>query len=126
MAVACILAGLLALVVFFDAVWWIVVPPALLTLPALWDFWRNPSAGVRLDEGQLHWHSGRREARLALPEIDHMRFDTRWDLSVRVTAVLQSKKRLRLPYESLPPHRVFEEALQSRGIRVERHHFTIF
>ena len=80
------------------------------------------------------------ESRLPLPEeaegeeyfltvtrdIDRFRFDTRWDFSVRVSIVLHSGKRIRLPDESLPPHRDLETLLNQAGIRVERHHFTVF
>lgn len=110
----------------FDAALWLMGIVAALTLPALWDVWRDTAAGLELDGDRLSWHSGRRSAALRLNEIDHMRFDTRWDFSVRVSAVLDSNKRVRLPYEALPPHRELEQELQDRGIRVERHHFTIF
>lgn len=117
---------LLAAIIVVDAAWWLMAALALLTLPALWDMWRDPSAGVRLGETRLDWHTGRRSGTLELHEIDHMRFDTRWDFSVRVTAVLAGDKRIRLPYEALPPHRAFEAEFVARGVRVERHHFTIF
>jgi len=105
--------------------WWLMATLALLTLPALWDLWRDPSTGLRLDDTRLEWHSGRRSGTLDLSEIDHMRFDTRWDFSVRVTAMLDNNKRVRLPYEALPPHRALEAAFSARGLRVERHHFSI-
>lgn len=121
-----IYAGLVGLVILVDAAPWIMALLALLTLPALWDVYRNPSAGVRLDDTRLTWHSGRRQGALALSEIDHMRFDTRWDFSVRVSAVLTGKKRVHLPFESLPPHRDFEAAFEARGIAVKRSHFSFF
>lgn len=117
---------LLAAIILVDAAWWLMAALALLTLPALWDLWRDPSAGIRLDDTRLDWHSGRRSGTLELREIDHMRFDTRLDFSVRVTAVLKNDKRIRLPYEALPPHRAFEAGFDARGIAVKRHHFTIF
>jgi hypothetical protein len=121
-----IYATLIGAIILIDAAWWPMAGLALLTLPALWDLWRDPSAGLRLDNDRLDWHSGRRTGSLALHGIDHMRFDTRWDFSVRVTAVLSDNKRIRLPYEVLPPHRSFEKTLSAHGITVERHHFTIF
>jgi len=117
---------LLSAVCLIDAAWWIMFGLALLTLPALWDLYRNPSAGVRLNDDRLNWHSGRRIGELELIEIDHMRFDTRWDFSVRVSAVLNAKKRVHLPFETVPPHREFEAALQARGIEVKRNHFAFF
>jgi hypothetical protein len=125
LVLALIYGLLLAAVVLVDAAVWLMAVLALLTLPALWDLWRNPSAGVRLDATRLEWHSGRRAAWMDLAEIDHMRLDTRWDFSVRATAVPHTGKRVRLPFESLPPHRAFETTLTARGVRVERHHFSI-
>ncbi|WP_170758812.1 hypothetical protein [Ruegeria lacuscaerulensis] len=122
----CIYAALLALVIQFDAAWWLMGLLALATLPALWDVARNTSAGLVLDQGKIRWFSGTREAELSLSEIDHVRFDTRWDLSVRLSLVLKSGKRVRLPDESTPPHRDFEPILQMAGLRVSRHHFTVF
>ena len=126
MILIAIYATLLAAIILIDAAWWLMAALALLTLPALWDLWRDSGAGLRLNDTHLDWHTGRRSGRLDLSEIDHMRFDTRWDFSVRVTAVLKDEKRVRLPYEALPPHRALEAAFVARGLRVERHHFTIF
>jgi hypothetical protein len=119
-------AGLTGLVLVLDAAWWVVGLAVLLTIPALWDLYRDPSAGVRLDDTRLEWHSGRRSASLPLDEIDHMRFDTRWDFSVRVSVVTGAGKRVHLPFEAVPPHRQFETAFESRGIAVKRSHFSFF
>ena len=121
-----IYAVLLAAIILVDAAWWLMSALALLTLPAVWDLWRDPGAGLRLGENRLDWHSGQRSAILELNEIDHMRFDTRWDFSVRVTAELKNGKRIRLPYEALPPHLALEAGFKARGIAVVRHHFTVF
>lgn len=121
-----IYAGLLALVLTFDAAWWLIGLLALGTLPALLDVLRNTSAGLWLDPPTLRWHSGGRSGDIALSDIDFFRFDTRWDFSVRVSLVLKTGKRLRLPDEAMPPHRQLEQALQQAGFRVERHHFTVF
>lgn len=115
-----------AAIVWLDAAWWLMALLALPGLPALWQFHANPSAGLRLSRDSLHWHSGRRHGDLALGEIERMRFDTRWDLSVRVTAIAGDGRRTRLPDESLPPYRTLEAALTARGIAIERHHFTVF
>lgn len=119
-------AALAGAVIVIDAAWWLMAALALPSLPALWELFADPAAGLRLDARALSWHSGRRRAEIALSEIDHMRFDTRWDLSVRVSAVLKTGKRLRLPHESLPPHRVLAAECAARGLRIERHHFTVF
>jgi len=111
---------------WLDAVWWLMALIALATLPALWDILRDTRAGLTISDTALTWYSGRREGQIALAEIAHMRFDTRWDFSVRVTAVLHGNKLVRLPHESVPPHRVLESQLTARGLNVKRHHFTIF
>ncbi|AVO38664.1 hypothetical protein [Pukyongiella litopenaei] len=119
-------AAILAAVVRLDAAPWLMALLGLLTLPALRDFVTNASSGLRIGGGDLHWHSGRRSGQLPLSAIDHVRLDTRWDFSVRATVRLKAGKPVRLPDESLPPHRVFEAELLARGIRVERHHFRVF
>ena len=121
-----IYATLLSAIATIDAAWWLMTLLALLTIPALADLIRNPSAGIRLTPNQITWHTGARIASLGPDEIDHMRFDTRFDLSVRVTACLINAKRIRLPDESLPAHKTLEAELTARGITVERHHFTVF
>ncbi|MFT7595218.1 MAG: hypothetical protein ACI8R4_002546 [Paracoccaceae bacterium] len=115
-----------AAVLLVDAAWWLMAALALPTLPALWDLYADPSAGVQLSQDRLDWHSGRRAAFVELDEVDHMRFDTRWDFSVRVTAMLRDGKRVRLPYDALPPHRAFESALTARNVKVIWHHFVNF
>ncbi len=122
----CVYAALLALVIVFEAAWWLVALLALPTLPALWDVAQNTSAGLSLNESKLKWFTGSREAEIDCADIDYARFDTRWDFSVRVSLVLNSGKRIRLPDESTPHHRDFEQVLQQAGFRVERHHFVAF
>ncbi len=119
-------AALLAMVILFNAAWWLMGLLALFTLPALWDIARDTSAGLTLDQRKIQWFSGTREAEVDLADIDHVRFDTRWDFSVRVSLVMTTGKRVRLPDESTPPHREFEPILEKAGLRVERHHFTAF
>ncbi|RLK08298.1 hypothetical protein [Ruegeria conchae] len=121
-----IYAVLTGLIVLFDAVWWLIGLLALTTLPALRDVLQDTSAGMELSDGNLRWHTGQRRGTLDLSTVDRFRFDTRWDFSVRVSVILKSEKRLRLPDESLPPHKQLEEVLQRAGIAVERHHFRVF
>jgi len=117
--------GLLGAWLILDAAWWIVVFLALFTLPALWDFYTNRPAGLQLSDTRLEWWSGRGRAHMELSEIDHMRFDTRLDFSIRVSAVTPDKQRFRLPYDALPPHKEFEAECRSRGMKTERHHFSL-
>lgn len=123
--VLCIYFALLAAIILVDAAWWLMAIIAVFTLPALWDLYTNRTAGVTLSDTNLHWFSGKRRADVALDEIDHMRFDTRLDFSVRISVVLAGKRCIRLPYEALPPHREFEAAFIARGVKTERHHFTL-
>ena len=125
-AIVAIYAFLLLAVLVFDAVWWLVACLALPTLPALWDLWRNTQSRLSLDQEQISWQSGTIASSVALNQIDYVRFDTRWDFSVRVTFILLDGRKCRLSPQVLPPHRQFEEALQARGLGTVRHHFRIF
>lgn len=125
MTVALIYVALIAAIVLVDAAWWLMATLAMFTLPALWDLYANRSAGVTLTDTDLHWFSGQRQADIKLSEIDHMRFDTRLDFSVRVSAVLLGKRRIRLPYDALPPNLEFEAAFKTRCVKTERHHFSL-
>ena len=97
---ASVYVALLALVVLFDTAWWIAGLLSLATLPALWDLVQNTGAGMHVDQDAISWFTGNRQGEIALRDIDHFRFDTRWDFSVRVSIVLHSGKRIRLPDES--------------------------
>lgn len=104
---------------------WLIAGLGVFTLPALWEIWANPAAGLRMDGDGIHWFTGKRAATLRWAEVDHMRLDTRIDFSVRASAVLLNGRKLRLPYESTPPDKAFEAALHNLGIRTERHHFSL-
>jgi hypothetical protein len=118
-------AALFAALVWLDAAPWIVVFLWAFTLPAVYDLIRNPKAGLHLDAHTLSWFSGRRAGEIDLSEIAHVRLDTRLDFSVRVTAVLVSGRKIRLPFECTPPHQAFEDALVARGVKTQRHHFQL-
>jgi|OM-RGC.v1.025294019 hypothetical protein len=113
--------GLVAL----EMAWGIAAVLGAFTLPALWDLASGRDAGLSLDDGTLNWHSGRYTGTARLDEIDHVRFDTRLDLSVRVTLVMSGGEKTRLPQESCPPHKRLEAELQTLGVRTERHHFSL-
>ena len=125
LVVAAIWATLVLAVLLVDAAPWLMGVIGAFTLPAVCDLASNPAAGFRLDDKGLHWFSGRREAEVGWHEIDHIRLDTRLDFSVRVSVVLHSGRKIRLPYESTPPDKALEASLTARGIRVERHHFSL-
>ena len=70
---------------------------ALFTLPALWDLTTNPIASLSLSPQALVWQRGKDKVTIPLDTIDHIRLDTRLDLSVRATVKLRSGQRLRIP-----------------------------
>ena len=126
LAVVLAVWGLLTLaIVTVDAAPWLMGIVALFTLPALWEIYANPAAGLAMDAQQITWFTGKRTATRHWDGVDHMRLDTRLDVAVRATAVLTSGRKIRLPYEATPPHKAFEAALQGLGIRTERHHFSL-
>lgn len=118
-------AALAAAWFWLDASSWLMGLLALFTLPALYELITDPASGLDLDNTTLSWFTGSRNAEVALDRVDHIRFDTRLDMSVRVTVVLNTGRKVKLPYEATPPHRAFEAALTERGIATQRHHFTL-
>ncbi len=124
--VLAVLALLLAARIWLEAAVWIVLVLGAFTLPALYDLYANPCAGLTLNDDKLTWFSGRQQDDITLSDIDHMRLDTRLDFSVRATAVMRSGVKRRIPFEATPPHQELEEVLQLAGIKVMRHHFQLF
>lgn len=124
-AVVAVWAGLFAAYLLVDAAPWILAAIGLFTLPALWDLYKNPSSGLTFTPDALTWFTGARNASVAWREIDRVRLDTRLDFSVRASAVLHSGRKIRLPYECTPPDELLEAALNARGVRTERHHFSL-
>ncbi|MGR3803634.1 hypothetical protein [Marinibacterium profundimaris] len=118
-------AGLIALWLGLQASPWILAPLALATLPALRDVIADPRATLTLDDTRLHWQSGRREGTLALAKIEQARFHTAWDFSVLVSFRMRDGRNVQLPPDIRPPHRLFEDALATRGVATVRHHFTL-
>ncbi|MFG6582484.1 hypothetical protein [Sulfitobacter sp. 1A12779] len=110
---------------WLDASGWIIGVLGLFTLPALWEVFSNPASGLTLDQHSLSWFTGKRDAKIALAQVDRVRLDTRLDMSVRATVILRTGRKIKLPFEATPPHRALEAALQARGITTERHHFTL-
>lgn len=125
LTLALIWLALVAAWVFLDAAPWIVGFLALFTVPAVWDYIADPPSGMTLTDDTLHWHTGKQEAIVALDEIDLVRLDTRLDFSVRITLVLKSGAKVRLPFESSPPDQPMEEALIARDIPTRRTHFQL-
>ena len=125
LTVFAIWAVLIVLTLAVEAAPWLMIGVALFTLPAVWELYQNPASGLDFTPDQLAWFTGRRHAAIDWTEIDRFRLDTRLDFSVRATAVLNSGRKIRLPYECTPQHQLLEAALNARGIRTERHHFSL-
>ena len=111
---------------YIGTVWWIIVIVAMITLPAAIDVFVNATARLDLDDSQLFWKNRSQEVTIPLHEIEKIRFDGRMDMSVRVSVVLVDGRKLRMPYDAMPPHKELEAALQARDVRTERHAFTVF
>lgn len=124
-AVAATWAVLVGLIVLVDASPWLMGALALFTLPACLDWIANPRVGIDLDGRTLRWFAGRASGTVPTAGIDRIRLDTRLDLSVRTTVVMDSGQRIRLPAAVAPPHRVLEREVAARGIAIERHHFSV-
>ncbi len=118
--------GIVALWLAVGMAAWVAALLLATTLPAAWDFATGRRAALVLDDAQIRWRSGGQEGEIALARIDHVRLETRLDLSVRVRVVLDSGKRLTLPQDALPTPQVLESELAARGVRSQRHHFALF
>lgn len=118
-------AALLGMLVVLQAAPWIVMFLWLFTLPLAWEVWKNPESRLTLDARDLDWSGILGADRVALGQIDKVRFDRRLDMSMRVTLVLADGRKIRLPHDVLPPHERFEAALQAQGVRIERHPFSL-
>lgn len=116
---------LIAAVLLLDAALWLMALIGAFTLPAIWELFRDTQAGLDMSDAGLAWFSGRRAGSLNWSEIERVRLDTRLDFSVRATAILNSGRKIRLPFECTPDHKLLEAALNARGIRTERHHFSL-
>ena len=108
-----------------DAAPWLVAILGAFTLPALYDLITARRSGLSLSSDGLAWFSGKRQGSVTWDQISHIRLDTRLDLSVRTTAMLITGRKIRLPLEATPPADGFEKTLTDRGIKVERHHFSL-
>lgn len=117
--------ALLVLWIFWQAATWIILVLMAVTLPAVWDFLTARPAWLRLDDQQIQWRSGRQEGQVLLERLDHVRFETRLDLSVRVRLVLHGGKRITVPQDALPKPPALQLAFDARDIKTQRHHFGL-
>lgn len=125
LTVGLVWAMLMAAYIWLDAALAVLLVLGAFTLPALYDLIINPRSSLTLDADTLRWQSGRQHAEIALSEIDHLRFDTRLDMSVRLSVVRPSGVKIRVPYPAAPPHAAFEALAKEAGLKTRRHHFSL-
>ncbi len=125
LALTSVYAVLALLIAFISLNPWIALALALFTLPALWEFITDPLSSFTLTPQHMSWSTPTVNDELPLALVLRVRFDTRLDLSVKVTLFLKDGRKLRLPHACTPPHMALEEALKSFGIATERHHFSL-
>lgn len=104
---------------------WILVLLSLFAAPALVDVLLNPVSTFEFSEGILRWKSATQTAEIPTDQIRSARFDTRLDVSIRVTLTMVNGSKVRIPNDVLPSHKIFEAALKDCDIPVERHHFRV-
>ena len=117
--------GLLALLYSVGTLGWILTILAIFALPALIDVIYNPVSTFELTDDALRWKSSTQTAEVGTNQIRSARFDTRLDVSIRVTLNLVDGSKMRIPNDVLPSHKALEAALLERDIPVERHHFRV-
>ena len=125
MGIAAWWAALLAAYLVFDATLWILLPLALASLPALYEMGKGARATLEIDSDEFRWSSGRRHGRMLRSEVDRVRLDTKLDMSLRMSLVTAEGRKIRLPYECVPPRQSLSDELEAREIKVERHHFSL-
>ncbi len=103
---------------------WVAVA-GFVAVPAIYDLARNAQSTLTLSQAQIDWTSGRQEADIVVSAIDYIRFDTRLDLSIKMSVILKTGRKIRVPVACTPPYGDITEALERNAIRHERHHFTL-
>ena len=107
-----------------DLAGWIAVLFLLFTIPALYDLVVDREAGLSVSGEKIEWFAGRQTGESLWSKVEHVRFDTRIDLSVKISLVLHNGRRVKLPIEATPPHRELEAVLENIGVKTSRHHFS--
>ncbi len=124
MAVLAVYA-LIAVLYSFGTLIWVLILLALFTIPAILDLVLNNTATFSLDDTHVHWKNRAQEGEVPFENIEKVRFDGRFDLSVRISLITTEGKKIKLPYDVLPPSHPLETAMKERGLRTERHPFTL-
>ena len=102
---------------------WLAMIVFLFTLPADYDLISARASGIKVNGDQIAWYAGKRNNSVAANLIDHIKLDTRLDLSVRCTLVLSSGQKVKVPFEACPKHRALEAQLHAHGYTTRRQHF---
>lgn len=102
---------------------WLAMIVFIFTLPAVYDLISARASGITVNGDQIAWYAGKRDNSLAANLIDHIKLDTRLDLSVRCTLVLSSGQKVKVPFEACPNHRALETQLHAHGYTTRRQHF---
>ncbi len=102
---------------------WLAMIAFLFTLPAVYDLISARASGIKVNGDQIAWYAGKRNNSVAANLIDHIKLDTRLDLSVRCTLVLSSGQKVKVPFEACPKHRALEAQLHAHGYTTRRQHF---
>ncbi|MEP1520751.1 hypothetical protein [Ascidiaceihabitans sp.] len=123
LTVLAVWACVTALVLWIDMALWIAAILCVATLPALYDLLTARQAGMKIAATDITWFAGAKTGKVAWNRVDHVRFDTRLDLSVRMALVLHNGRRVKVPFEATPPADAIEADLKNRDIKTERHHF---
>lgn len=121
-----IYAGLIWAIQTIDMAPWLAALITTFTLPALLEFAQNQRASLVLDAHSIQWTTHKYDDGAPLTMIRLVQFHTRLDLSVRITLILNDGRKIRLPHACTPPHRAFETALKSQGVKTQRNHFAFF
>jgi hypothetical protein len=114
---------LLTLILVVDMVLWLAGIVFLFTLPAVYDLITARASGLAINAQQIAWHAGKQNGDIAKRLINHIRLDTRLDLSVRCTVVLYSGQKIKIPFESCPKHQELEKTLHTFEYKTLRQHF---
>ena len=109
-----------------NVAWWILAFFVIATLPTIYEIISNRKSDLCLADNKLKCWSGRYKLEMCLTDIDYIRFDTRFDFSVRVSAVTVTDQRIRLPYDALPNAKILELACEAQGLQTKRQHFLFF
>ncbi|MEM8632355.1 MAG: hypothetical protein AAGF74_14050 [Pseudomonadota bacterium] len=124
-AVIAVLVGLVVMRLAFDAALWIVVPLALLTLPALNDMRRDHSAVLWVDDAVIGWRSGTQDiVEVPLGDVTKARLRLGFDLSQKITLDVRDGPPLRVPLDCVPRGRAIEHVLAERRVPVSRGFFA--